>query len=359
MPEYDIPSQRQHNQLISDHRFTAPAEALRWLIAVQAQDFFGALWALGLRLPEATLETVAAAFEEGRILRTHMLRPTWHFVAAEDIRWIQGLTSSRVHQANAYMYRQQMLDARIFARAHTAIAKALEGGRFLTRNELAVELGRAGIEAQGMRLAYIVMHAELETLICSGPRRGAQFTYALLNERAPSKGFALIGDEAHAEFTRRYFASRGPATIRDLAYWSSLTLAQANAGLAAVKSDMSMTRVGDQEYWFSKVAGPPVPQHAIAHLLPNYDEYTSSYKERGAIVDEHPAADLFDYAYTHLLIIDGLLVGSWRRVIEKTRIRVQTRPIRAFSEQQIALLQHAAQRYESFLGKEVRLEIPA
>jgi hypothetical protein len=257
------------------------------------------------------------------------------------------------------MYRQQMLDARIFARAHTAIAKALEGGRFLTRNELAVELGRAGIEAEGMRLAYIVMHAELETLICSGPRRGAQFTYALLNERAPSKGFALKGDEALAEFTRRYFASRGPATVRDLAYWSSLTLAQANAGLAAVKSDVSMTRVGDQEYWFSKEAGPPVPQHAIAHLLPNYDEYTSSYKERSAIVDEHPAADLFDYAYTHLLIIDGLLVGSWRRVIEKTRIRVQTRPIRAFSEQQIALLQHAAQRYESFLGKEVRLEIPA
>ena len=345
---------RLRKQMISEQSLKDPAELLRWMVDVQAQDYFGALWGVGLRLVNGRLPGVEAAFASGAILRTHVMRPTWHFVAAEDIRWLLKLTAPRVHTANAYMYRQQNLDAKLLEQAHAAIENALRRGRQLTREELKAELEQAGIEAAGVRLAYIVMHAELEGLICSGPRRGKQFTYALLDDRAPQAARSFNHNEALAQFARRYFACRGPATLHDFANWSGLTIAQAGAGLEAAKDGLTAERHDGREFWFAE-GGRLQKQPRIAYLLPNYDEYGSAYKDPSVVFNERHRQQMMDYSFTHLVVIDGKIQGSWRREIRKNEVAVEPRALDAFSTNDMQLIVEAAQRYQQFLGMDVDL----
>jgi hypothetical protein len=227
----DIPRERLSHQRIDGRALEQPVDVVRWLVASQAQDFAGAKWSVGLRTEAANDAAVERAFNEGAILRTHMMRPTWHFVTQEDIRWMLALTAPRVHAVNASRYRQLGLDAATLTKAVTTMTRALEGGHELTRDELRAALARARIGTDGQRMAYILMHAELEAAICSGARRGKQFTYALLDERAP-RARVLSREDALAELGARYFASRGPATVQDFAKWSGLTL-EARRGLEA------------------------------------------------------------------------------------------------------------------------------
>ena len=193
----DLVRRRLANQNLAASSLRSPADVVAWFGAVQAQEYPAARWALGLRARELTDRLVAHAFDAGEILRTHAMRPTWHFVARDDIRWLQMLTGPRVQALNAYYARKNELDAKTVARSRAVIERALAGGHQRTRTELAAVLVKAGIRAEGQRLAYLMMSAELDQLICSGPRRGKQFTYALLEERAP-KGAAAA-------------ARRGPA----------------------------------------------------------------------------------------------------------------------------------------------------
>ena len=227
MAHLDIAQQRLIKQRLAADHFEKPAEVVDWLVAVQAQDYAGAKWALGLRLHDAHDADLDRAFNAGSILRTHVMRPTWHFVTPIDIRWLLTLTAPRVHAANAHRYRELELDDATLKRSRKVLTKTLQGGQHLTREELGEALENAGIaEAKGQRLAYMVMAAELDGLICSGPRRGKQFTYALLEERV-QPGATLTHDEALATFTRRYFTGHGPATVQDFAKWSGLTIADA------------------------------------------------------------------------------------------------------------------------------------
>src|SRR5262245_16578124 len=204
-----ITQQRLTQQQLSRQTFQSPVEVVRWLGAVQAQEYLLAKWALGLRMVKANDDRIEQAFADGAILSTHAMRPTWHFVAPEDIRWLLMLTGPRVHGVNGTMYRQLDLDTALLSRCNELIADALRGGRQLTRDELGVMLAEKGIAAEGMHLSYVMMHAELEAVVCSGARRGKQFTYALLDERAPETK-SLTHEEALAELVRRYFTSHGP-----------------------------------------------------------------------------------------------------------------------------------------------------
>src|SRR5215216_1744383 len=248
----NIVEHRLHNQLLSQTKLTHPNQVVASLGAVQSQDYAGAKWALALRmegLPDAAIDT---AFNEGKILRTHILRPTWHFVTPEDIRWMLMLSAPRVHVGNAFMYRQLELDKAIIKKGYAVLEKALEGSQYLTRTELGSIFEKAGILAEGQRLAYLMMSAELDGIICSGPRRGKQFTYALLEERAP-KVRVLDPDEALAEFTKRYFSTRGPATLHDFTWWSGLTMADAKKGLELVKPRFEGEVIDGKTYWFENV----------------------------------------------------------------------------------------------------------
>src|SRR3954451_18715082 len=258
------------------HRLTTPGPAdaaglVAWFGAVQAQDYGAAKWALALRMRSAvTNADVDRAFNEGRILRTHLMRPTWHFVAAADITWLLELTAPRVHQALAFGRRYFGLTAALHRRAVRTIERALHRDECLTRTELAAHLARAGLPAAGVPLAFVTMYAELEGVICSGPRRGQQFTYMLLARRAPG-ACRYSRDEALAELTRRYFRSHGPATIRDFVWWSGLTTADARRGLAM--SGAADAVIDGHTYWTLDRPTADERRGGGAHLLPIYDEY--------------------------------------------------------------------------------------
>ena len=356
MASFDIAQQRLLNQRLTANAYEKPVEVVDWLTAVQAQDYFGAKWALGLRLRQDTHDAdIDRVFNAGTILRTHVLRPTWHFVTPADIRWLLALTSPRVQAINAAMYRKLELDSATLKRGHKAITKALQGGRQLTREELGETLEKAGIApAKGQRLAYIVMHAELDSLICSGPRRGKQFTYALLEERVPPVA-PLKRDESLATLTRRYFASHGPATAQDFAKWSGLTSADAKRGLDMVGAQLQHETINGAEYWFSSSATPITAKRATptAYLLSVYDEYIIGYTNRNLIAEPQIAAKLFTMgnALTAVVVIDGQIVGTWRRTLGKEAVIIEIDYLTRLTKPQLRAVAAATQRYGEFLER--------
>jgi len=347
-----IANQRLYNQHISANPFMQPVDVLDWLGAVQSQDFASAKWAIGLRLQNATDTSVEQDFNAGQILRTHVLRPTWHFVAPADIRWLLALSAPRVHAINALYYRRLELDQDILSRSLTIIIQALQGGRQLTRDELQAVLEQAGIPAATeMRLIYILMYAELEGIICSGARRGKQFTYALLDECVPPTR-PLEQDEAAARLALRYFLSRGPASLQDFAKWSGLSMATCRAALEAVKSQLQQELIDGQSYWYSGSL-PPVNNQTLpaAYLLSIFDEFICSYKDRSAMVAEAYARNLnaMGNALTAIIVVDGQVIGTWKRVLKKDKVQIKTDIFSAVNETGDCAITHAMQRYAAFL----------
>lgn len=360
-----IVRQRLRNLQIAGGTCAAPAELVSRLGAVQAQDYAGAKWALGLRLPRSTDAKIEAAVADGTILRTHVLRPTWHFVAAADIRWLLELTAPRVRAALAHYDRQLELDEAHYARSNAALAAALAGGRQRTRAELAAALQQAGIDAgNGQRMGHLLMRAELDAVLCSGASRGKQQTYALLAERAPA-ATRLERDEALAELTLRYFSGHGPATLKDFVWWSGLTAADARAGLDLAGARLVGEEVAGQRYWRDAAAasadGPPgdVTTAPAAVLLPNYDEYLVGYADRSAVFETAQAATLGsrqNILFHHTILLDGRIAGTWKRGERKGVAVVSPTFFTPPSEAERQAVAAAAERYGRFLGLPVLVE---
>ncbi len=358
MDTRDIVDLRMHNHRLAGAPCARPEEVVQWLGAVQSQDYGGAKWGIAQRTVGTTSEEIDWLFAEGAILRTHILRPTWHFVMPEDIRWMLALTGPRVHALNAYYYRKLELDEAMFRRSNELLAETLRGGNQLMRTELAGVFRNNGIDASGLRLAYLLMHAELDGVICSGALRGKQFTYALLEERAP-RSRTLDRDEALAELTTRYFASHGPATVHDFAWWSGLTVADARTGTEIAQSQLVSETVGESTYWFAPTTAAGPLTSPIAHLLPNYDEYLVAYKDHRASFDadvygnlkpEEPAL------MAHIVVIDGLVVGGWKRTVGRREATIKTTMLVPLRDAERDALRMAAEKYGRFLGLPVRFE---
>jgi hypothetical protein len=351
----DITRARLRNQRLSGGRFTTPEEVVSWLGAVQAQEYGHAKWALGLRMQRAREADVEAAFRDGRILRTHVMRPTWHFIAPDDIRWMLALTAPRVTAAIAPYSRRLELDATIFRRSQRAIHRALRGGRQLTRQELKAVLQRAGVRTDGVqRLARIVMQAELDAVICSGARRGKQFTYALLDERVPMSR-PRRRDEAIAELARRYFTSHGPAQVHDFAWWSGLTIADARAGVASVERDLAQDKIDGRTYWFSSSVRT-LTTSPTAYLLPLFDEYLIAYKDRRAALDtsrwtRNAPRDPFSAP----IVVNGQVVGGWKRLQNGSSISIALTPFAPLDKRQVAAITDAARAYTRFVDADLEL----
>jgi hypothetical protein len=324
---------------------------------VQAQEFTPAKWALGLRAKGITNEDVNRELDDGRIVRTHILRPTWHFVAAADLRWMLSISGPRVHAANAHYYRKTGTDSALVSRSRKLLERSLRGGVALTRSELAQRFARGGIEAAGMQLAYFMMRAELDGLICSGPRRGKQSTYMLVDERVPPSA-ALTPDNAMAELVRRYFTSHGPATIQDFVWWSGMTVRQTKAALADVGSGLVRETIDEQEYWYSPASRPARRPANAVDLLPIYDEYLIAYKNRSAIVDPDRRRDNRAHdGYGQFLMIDGMLSGTWRMSDSRSGVDVTVSPYRKLSRPQRDAAAAAAKRLGDFFGRAARQTI--
>jgi hypothetical protein len=330
---------------------------VRALGAVQAQDYAGAKWALGQRTRTLTDTDVEREFEAGDILRTHVLRPTWHFVSPSDIRWMLALTGPRVCAAMAHYNRKLELDRSVFRRSNAVLTRALRDGKCLTRAELRTALDRAGVEVgSGQRLGHLMMQGELDGVLCSGPRRGKQFTYALLDERAPMTT-PLDRDEALLELTRRYFTTRGPATTHDFAWWSGLTLTDVKRGIDLAGKQLERVTLGEGIYWrFASTSKPP--RKSTAHLLPNYDEYFIGHRDRSVIAQhlgDTSAVTGGNALISYVVIVDGQLVGTWRRRIEKDRVVVTVDPLTHLSATERARVAAAANGFGKFLQLPVEL----
>jgi hypothetical protein len=321
--------------------------------AVQAQDYGPAKWSVGARTRGATDEQVEAAFAAGRILRTHVVRPTWHFVLPADIRWLLTATAPRVQARCAYRYKQLGLEAATLRRGDRALAAALCGGVDLTRAEAAAVLTAAGVDVEGQRLPYLLMHAELEAVVCSGPRRGKQHTWALLEERAPGAR-DLPRDEALAELARRYFTSHGPATARDFATWASLTLAEVNAAVAAAGTDLRREELGGLVFWTGagESLRAPAPHSPTVRLVQGYDEYIMGHTETKSVIAppdrpwsaaDRPLANL-------VVLLDGRIAGYWRRALTRAEAVLDIAPLDRFDDAQREALEAEAARYAAFLG---------
>jgi hypothetical protein len=286
---------------------------VRWFGAIQAQDFEAAKWALALRMRSATNDTIEDAFNRGTILRTHLMRPTWHFVAHDDIRWLLELTAPQVNLRSGTNYRKLELDDAVFKRSHKVLERALRNGKHLPRSVLRRLLNESGVESDDtVRLAHILLRAELDGVVCSGPRTGKQFTYALLDERVPATK-TIDRDEALAKLVRRYFRSHGPATLQDFTWWSGLNVADARRGMELVEHENAT--IDGKVYWNVGSQKAATRSRHMAHLLPAYDEYFVAYKDRQIVFDPddgEPSLTSWD-VLGPTVIIDGTVVGTWKK----------------------------------------------
>ena len=233
------------------------------------------------------------------------------------------------------------------------LERSLGGGKHLTRAALGAALTRAGVQVDGLRLAFLMMHAELDRVICSGPRQGKQFTYALVDERAP-RGLRLTDEEALAELTKRYFASHGPATLRDYVWWSGLTVKQAKRGIEMLGRAGVSEIVDGLTYWsVPSVARPKHvtrPVSPAVYLLPNYDELMNALRDRDLFMDADGVIprDAF-VGFPHQLAIDGILRGAWRRTLSAGAVTIAVRPFRSLSKNEKSALADAVARHGTFM----------
>jgi hypothetical protein len=339
-------------QRLTGEPFADVAAAVTSSGAVQAQEYAEALWSLSMRMGGRTLDEVQSAIDRGDVLRTHVLRPTWHFVAAADLAWMLRLTGARIQAKNAGRYRQLGLDAGTLARVAEVWTATLTDGEPRTRKELEAALRAAGVDTAGQRIAHMLLHAELEAVITSGPRRGKQHTYLLFDSRVPAAP-ARAREADVAELALRYFSSHGPATLRDFAWWSGLTVADGKTGIAAAGDGLSVVEDDDGTAWIAAADAPAPAQSSGALLLGVYDEMTVAYRDlRNVHADGRVTNDLLQRP----IVIAGETVGTWRRVLARREVVVEATLEARLSAEQHTALRAAAERYGAFVGLPARLK---
>lgn len=339
---------RLYHQRITHPHFTNATEVVSWLGAMQGQDYLGTLWAFGLRLPESTEASIEQAITNGEILRTWAVRGTLFYVAPADIHWMLGLIAPRQIKGNAGRYRELELDEPTLIRSVDLIAKALDGGKHLTRSELFEVLHAEGISTTGQRGFHLLQRAGLERLVYQGEMRGKDTTFHSL-----SAGKTLPPDEAAAELASRYFISRGPVTLADFTHWAGLPITVARAALEAVKSELIEEVIDGQSYWLSPDAHQP-PQKSV-YLLPGFDEYVLGYKDRTVVIDPafmNAICPGGNGVFVSTIVSGGRVVGTWKRALKKKTVEITLEPFHTLSADELDAVQEAAAAYGAFLGLE-------
>jgi hypothetical protein len=303
---------RLRNQWLVGTARRTPLDVVEHLGAVQSQEFGPATWALGLRATGLLQADVIRAFDAGEIVRTHVLRPTWHFVPPRDLRWMLALTAPRLRAAARRRFAALGLDDDVVARSRRSMERALAAGIPLTRPELAERMRRDGLVVEGQQVYHLTFDAELEGLVCSGPVRDRQFTYDLLDRRVPAAP-AIERDEALSVLARRYFTSHGPATLHDFAWWSGLAMGEVRRAVGILGSELAEVEVGGATCVLVPARLPAPPVKPVAHLVPCFDEYTVAYRDRRAVAGPSGAGDPPGALLVDLVILNGLRVGTWRR----------------------------------------------
>ena len=353
-----IAAQRLYNQQINTAQFTKVKDLVSYMCAVQSQDYAMSKWAIGLRLPGSTDNQIEKALDKGDILRTHVLRPTWHIIAAQDIYWMISLSADKIKALMKTMDRQLELTEKIFTKSNNIIAKCVEDGLHVNRDSIAACLEKAKISTKENRLAHLLLRAELEQIICSGKMDGNQRTYASLHSRVPKKKI-LTRDESLAQLANRYFKSRGPATVEDFSWWSGLSITAAKQGLEMVKQALYNDKIEGSVYWFADDWKPRIKNKEAVYLLPAYDEFIIGYKNRtAALATEHHKKVLSNNGIFYpTIIVNGQVAGLWKRHFQKEGVSIEVIFFQSQSEAIRRRLAKLATIFGKFADRKVKLTV--
>lgn len=344
----EVALHRLHTQQLVQPSFRTPLEVVTYMGAMQAQEYRGALWALGLRVPGSTQASIEQALTDRKIIRQGFMRGTVHYLPAEDIHWMLKMVVPRLRRIinTGAKTNKIPLDEQTFTKSWPVLIRALEGGQHKTRQELTSALEQAGIQNLQLGMLLILARGMAEGLLCNATRH----TMALLDEWIP-RGKSLDFEQSVAEFARRYFISHGPATLQDFIWWSGLLAADARAGLDAIKSHLMSETIDGQTYWMSPDFQMPQLNEHVAYFLPNYDEYLVSYRDRSASLD--PRYDAVwkkrNPIFNHVMMIDGQVVGTWTRTGKKAGTLVEATLVRPLTSAEEEAFDLALQRYSAFL----------
>ena len=355
MSAVHIPTLRLFNQKITTNHFDTPQALITHLGAVQAQDYPMSKWAFGVRLPKSADATIEAALDAGELVRTHVLRPTWHIVSGQDVRWMLALTSKYIKASAAIRDRDLGIDSALYTRTNDLIAKALEGGKNLTREEIMQELEKGGVETNSSRAVHFMMNAEQDGIVCNGVMRDKKQTYALLDEKV-KPGLVLSREEALANLAGRYFNSHAPATLQDFQWWSGLSMSEARIGLESIKSRLESFESGGKTYFMAESTQLAAPEASV-FFLPAFDEYTVSYKDRSTVFDPqwHKNAITSNGIFKPIIVRDGLVIGIWKRTVQKNKVVVEVEFFDSADALEQGVMEKAVAGFGRFLGLEVVL----
>jgi len=356
MTPQEITYVRMASQQIEGAACTTAAGLVSWMGAMQAQDYAQAKWAIGKRLPGLTDTLVEEAYNRGEILRTHLMRPTWHFVSAEDISWMLDLTAPQVKRLLKTRDKQLELTEPIYSKSRDLLERMLSNGLSMTREELTGEYANIHIATNDNRLSHLMLRAELDGIICSGPIRKNKLTYTLLADRVPFKK-VLTRDEALATLATRYFTSHGPATLRDFIWWSGLSVTDARKALEMIKPLFQSETIGTETYWFAGTLKATTPLSPSIHLLPAYDEYLISYADRSAALASvhNKKAISVNGIFRPVIVVNGRVEGLWKRNTVGDLIKIETSHFQLHDPATRQGIEDEAARYGHFLGKRVEL----
>ena len=349
---------RLSNQQILDPHFSKPGMVVTALGALQAQDYAGALWSVGLRMPVATVAGIRKALADREIVRTWLLRGTLHFVAPDDVRWILGLVAPRVIAGSAGRHRRLGLEEKDFVRSRELFTEELQGGRQLTREEIFRLLREAGISPDGQRGYHLLWRAGMEGLICFGNHRGTQPTFVLLDEWV-SPGHAFGREKAVIELAKRYFTGHGPATLQDFVWWSGLKVSEVKAGIEAAGPAILGKTINGIEFFMAQETMDPPGDEPEAYLLPGFDEYILGYHDRRAVLNPSLAGRTViggNGMMLSTIVVEGSVAGTWKRGLRNREIVVALNPFSSLTSAHQRLVNSAAERYGRFIGMPVVVE---
>ncbi len=318
MNSQDLLKIRLHNQLLSGNALREPQEIVSYMGAMQAQAFELAKWGVGVRLQGARIGEVEEAINTGQIIRTHILRPTWHFVAAEDIHWMSELSAPRIRPAFMGYGKTLGFDEGVYTPASRLVERLLENGNHLTLKEISASLMAEGLISDHNTAHYITGRAEVDGILCNGRLQGKNTTYALLHEWVPKRE-SLCREEALERLARRFFTSHGPATLPDFVWWSGLTLTDARRAIEGIRQDFVCETANGREFWMRGDIPLPADDTPSALLLPPFDEFVVSYKDRTELIEDRHYGKVMtkNGLFSPTLMLDGEIVGSWKKVTAK------------------------------------------
>ncbi len=345
----DILKIRLHNQRLASNFFSDPKDVVSYMGAMQSQAFDMAKWAIGTRMHIATNKSIDEALENFKVVRTHILRPTWHFVSADDIHWMLELSSPRLRPVFQSYGKMTGVDQEFVMKGCKQVEKVLENDNHLTRQEIISRLNAEGIEMNTDNVGIILGYGELEGIFCSGPVRGNKHSYCLLQKWIP-KTMPIQKEEALERLARRFFTSHAPATLQDFIWWSGLLISDAKLALQMIKDDFVVEEINGRSFWLKNDTDIPTETEDCALLLPQFDEYVVSYKDRSDIIEDKHYSKVMtkNGLFSPTIMHNGEIVGSWRKVSKKDKVEVELSFFKKVSKRMERLFDQPAEAVKNF-----------